>query len=71
MLLRYPLDAQGGGIAAHVEVHAIPSYRLSDSLVLTGSKDGKPGMVSGTLRLAQTSGRQPEGVLIHGCPKGC
>ena len=59
-------QAQSGDIAAHVEVHAIPSLTLSDSQVLTGSKDGKPVTVGGVLRLAQASGRQPAVVLIHG-----
>ena len=58
--------AQSGDIAAHIEVHAIPSLTLSDTQVLTGSKDGKPVMVGGVLRLAQASGRQPAVVLIHG-----
>lgn len=59
-------QAQSGDIAAHVEVHAIPSLTLSDTQVLTGSKDGKPVTVGGVLRLAQAGGRQPVVVLIHG-----
>lgn len=59
-------QAQSGDIAAHVEVHAIPSLTLSDSQVLTGNKDGKPVTVGGVLRLAQASGRQPAVILIHG-----
>ncbi|MEX3667440.1 dienelactone hydrolase family protein [Paraburkholderia phenoliruptrix] len=56
----------GHDMAAHVEVHQIPSLTLSDSQMLTGDRHGEPVIVAGILRLAKHSGKQPVVVLIHG-----
>jgi len=56
----------GRDMAAHAEVHLIPSLTLSDSQMLRGDANGKPVIVGGILRLAKQAGRQPLVVLIHG-----
>ena len=59
--------AQNGlDMAAHVEIHQIPSLTLSDSQMLTGDRNGKPVTIAGILRLAKRAGKQPVVVLIHG-----
>ncbi|WMY10207.1 dienelactone hydrolase family protein [Paraburkholderia phenoliruptrix] len=56
----------GRDMAAHVEVHQIPSLTVSDRQMLTGNRHGEPVTVAGILRLAKQSGKQPVVVLIHG-----
>jgi len=64
-----PGRAQAGAdlkqYAERTEIRAIPSSTLSDAQFLTGS-DGKPVVISGTLRLAKDSGRLPVVILLHG-----
>jgi dienelactone hydrolase len=52
--------------APRTEIHAIPSLTISDAEFLRGHPEGKPVTVSGVLRIAQSSGRLPVVVLIHG-----
>jgi hypothetical protein len=53
-------------IAARTEVHSIASLTLSDEQFLKGDAAGKPVAVTGTLRIAQGTGRLPVVVMIHG-----
>jgi dienelactone hydrolase len=49
------------------EVHPIQTMTLTDQQFLTGSKDGKPTIVAGVLRIPQAgTDRLPAVILLHG-----
>jgi dienelactone hydrolase len=52
---------------ARTEVHPIQTMTLTDQQFLTGSKDGKPTIVAGVLRIPRAgTGRLPAVILLHG-----
>jgi len=59
-------DAANKGIAARIELHAIPSLTLSDQQFLSGDANGRAVAVTGEFRIAQGSGKLPVVILIHG-----
>ena len=52
--------------APHVETIPIQSLTISDEQFLKGDASGRPTTISGTLRVAQGSGRLPLVILMHG-----
>ncbi len=53
-------------VAAHTELHTLPSLTISDHQFLTGDVNGTAVTVAGQLRIAQGTGRLPVVVLQHG-----
>ena len=54
------------GIEGRGETILIQTLTLSDEQFLKGASFGMPTMISGTLRIAQGSGRLPLVILVHG-----
>lgn len=59
---QFPAAAQ----TARIEIHSIQTVTLTDEEFLTGSKNGKPALIGGELRLPPGNGRFPAVVLVHG-----
>jgi dienelactone hydrolase len=53
-------------IGGHIETIPIQTLTISDEQFLKGDPSGKPTTISGTLRVAQGSGRLPLVILVHG-----
>jgi dienelactone hydrolase len=53
-------------IASHIETILIQTLTISDEQFLKGNGSGSPTTISGTLKLAQGSGRLPLVILLHG-----
>ena len=51
---------------ARIELHTFQSTTLTDQEFLAGTKEGKPVVLAGELRLPPGSGRFPVVVLVHG-----
>ena len=66
-LLVCAAPATGVAQVARMEIHSFPSMTLTDQQFLSGSKDGKPVVLAGELRLPPAgSDRLPAVVLLHG-----
>jgi dienelactone hydrolase len=55
-----------GGVGGRGETILIQTLTLSDEQFLKGGSFGMPTIISGTLRIAQGSGRLPLVILVHG-----
>ena len=53
-------------LPARVELHAIPTLWITDQQFLTGDDKGKQVTVTGELRIAQSKGKTPLVILMHG-----
>jgi dienelactone hydrolase len=53
-------------IAPRIETILIQTLTISDEQFLKGDASGRPTIISGTLRVAQGSGRLPLVILVHG-----
>src|SRR5262249_24836629 len=53
-------------IASHIETIPIQTLTISDEQFLKGDASGRPTTISGTLKVAQGSGRLPLVILLHG-----
>jgi dienelactone hydrolase len=53
-------------IGGRIETIPIQTLTISDEQFLKGDSSGKPTTISGTLRVAQGSGRHPLVILVHG-----
>ena len=53
-------------IAPHIETIPIQTLTISDEQFLKGDASGSPTTISGTLKVAQGSGRLPLVILLHG-----
>src|SRR5271163_5273986 len=53
-------------IGRRIETIPIQTLPISDEQFLKGDSSGKPTTISGTLRVAQGSGRLPLVILVHG-----
>jgi dienelactone hydrolase len=51
---------------ARIEYHAFQTTTLTDEQFLVGSKEGKPVVVAGELRIPPGTGRLPLVILVHG-----
>jgi dienelactone hydrolase len=61
------LPASADAQVARTEIHAVPTFTLSDSQFLTGERNGTPVSISGVLRLPRVgSDRLPAVILLHG-----
>jgi dienelactone hydrolase len=61
--------AQGAdtrSVPARTEVHAFPSLTITDTQFLNGDANGKPVTLTGTLSIAQGTGKLPVAILMHG-----
>jgi dienelactone hydrolase len=54
------------GTGAHSETILIQTLTISDEQFLKGESFGMPAIISGTLRVAQGTGRLPLVILVHG-----
>jgi len=53
--------------AARTEIHAVPTFTLSDKQFLTGDRNGTPVTIGGVLRLPPSgTDRLPAVILLHG-----
>src|SRR5262249_7167866 len=53
--------------AARTEIHAVPTFTLSDKQFLTGDRNGTPVTIGGVLRLPPSgTDRLPTVILLHG-----
>jgi dienelactone hydrolase len=53
-------------VPVRTEVHAFPSLTITDTQFLNGDANGKPVTLTGTLSIAQGSGKLPVAILMHG-----
>lgn len=53
-------------LPARVELHAIPTFWITDQQFLTGDDKGRQVTVTGELRIAQSKGKTPLVILMHG-----
>jgi dienelactone hydrolase len=53
-------------VPARTEVHAFPSLTLTDTQFLNGDANGKQVTLTGTLSIAQGTGKLPVAILMHG-----
>ena len=53
-------------VGGRIETIPIQTLTISDEQFLKGDSSGKPTTISGTLRIAQGSGRLPLVILVHG-----
>jgi dienelactone hydrolase len=61
-----PWSSQASGQAATIQLFPIPTVTMSGPQFLTGSKDGKPAVVAGELRIPTGMDRVPAVVIVHG-----
>ncbi len=59
-------NADNRSVPARTEVHAFPSLTVTDTQFLNGDASGKPVTLTGTLSIAQGSGKLPVAILMHG-----
>jgi dienelactone hydrolase len=59
-------SVSSSGVSARGETILIQTLTISDEQFLKGDSFGRPTIVSGTLRVAQGSGRRPLVILVHG-----
>src|SRR5262249_57798268 len=61
------LPAAATAQVARTEMHAVPTFTLSDKQFLTGDRNGTPVTISGVLRLPRLgTDRLPAVILLHG-----
>ncbi len=53
-------------VPARTEIHAFPSLTITDTQFLNGDANGKAVTLTGTLSIAQGSGKLPVAILMHG-----
>jgi dienelactone hydrolase len=58
--------AEVKSVPARTEIHAFPSLTITDTEFLSGDANGKPVTLTGTLSIAQGTGKLPVAILMHG-----
>jgi dienelactone hydrolase len=53
-------------VPSRIEVHTFPSLTITDTQFLNGDANGKSVTLTGTLSIAQGSGKLPVAILMHG-----
>ena len=61
-----PWSSRASGQAVTIQLFPIPTVTMSGPQFLTGSKDGKPAVVAGELRIPTGMDRVPAMVIVHG-----
>jgi dienelactone hydrolase len=58
--------ADNRSVPARTEIHAFPSLTITDTQFLSGDANGKAVTLTGTLSIAQGTGKLPVAILMHG-----